>query len=478
MLKYFHQQSQKMEIDIPTLIDEIRAYAISKYISPTVLKLCEKNKIPIPQKTKKLLKYSSYFEEEAKKWWHSYVYHLSNRLEGIKDFDIFLKLFPQYKTKKIKLRKYLENSYDLSILPLNLSKHLKNAVKNHLPEIGFISKQDPYGIKNKKSVILDKNERGTFYVATRKPKYATYLFVLTVPWAKDPTKGTFMCPIGCKHCYRGFETRHKQNIKIIKKLQDIVSSRISEQSRSLAKKWKEEIYDILVSGGEPLLFNNKTWKEDIVDIIKHVPHLYSFRICTGALALGLFARIDNELLRILTNMRDEYGIQIGFNIHIAHWENLTPEMIEKAYLLQKHNIRIMPQIPLVEGVNFWNHDLDKTIETIRKTSRLCAFVLNEPVYKYILDMQGSVSLLQAIKVYRYLFDRHQEESNIIRPISFELFTSHDTGNMNLSYHTLYAIQHNIDKKKKEVIYTIPHPAGTKIIWKEKLLKGINDKIGF
>jgi len=89
-------------------------------------------------------------------------------------------------------------------------------------------------------------------------------------------------------------------------------------------------------------------------------------------------------------------------------------------------------------------------------------------------MQGSVSLLQAIRVYRSLFDRHQRESNIVRPISFECFVEGSAGNLNLSYHTFFAMTTSIDRERHFVTYSIPHPSGETIYWTEPLMEGIND----
>jgi hypothetical protein len=87
-------------------------------------------------------------------------------------------------------------------------------------------------------------------------------------------------------------------------------------------------------------------------------------------------------------------------------------------------------------------------------------------------MQGSVPLLNAIRVYRALFDRHQIDSNIVRPVSFELFTTHPVGNLNLSYHTLFAMK--LRREGSNAIYEIPHPAGGIVEWIEPLQEGIND----
>ncbi len=461
-------------IPLPALIDQIRAYAIEKYVDMDILALCRRHGVYIPEKLAAYAHDAAVFELDANPWMHDYSYHLRNRLTGTAHFNEFVNLFPEYK-KQAGMKEYLAKEYDLSIMPMNLSRGLEHAVLYFLPLLGYKSKQDPYAIKHTRSVITSRpagQNKKAFYIATRKHKYATYLFTLTVPWSLDPTKGTFLCPIGCRNCYRGYETRNRQSIVITDTGDDLAASQIKQQTEALVRQWDPSVYDILISGGEPLLFANHIWQESILDVLAECPHIASLRICTGALGLGLFARFDDELLEKLVRFRTSRGVQVGINAHIAHPEQFTPEMVAVSMRLKARTIRIMPQVPLVQGTNFFSEDLQKTILLLRRMARLSAFLLNEPIYKFIVDMQGSVPLLHAIRVYRALFDRHQIDSNIVRPISFELFTTHSVGNLNLSYHTLFAMK--LRREGSNAVYEIPHPAGGIVEWVEPLQEGVND----
>ena len=464
-------------IPLPDLVDQIRAYAVASYIDSEVVTLCSRHTVYAPKIKPAYKRHAKILAALGEQWMHNYNFHLENRLRGTLHFKEFIRLFPEYR-KQEGLREYLINDYDLSILPIHLSRGMEQAARYFLPVLGYQAKQDPYAIKTKRAAITAGAGDKKFYVATRKQKYGTYLLTLTVPWSQDPTKGTFLCPVGCRACYRGYETRNRKNIAITDTGEELASTKIKQQTEALVKQWTPEVYDVLVSGGEPLLFSNRIWKEDIIDVLKNCPHLQSFRICTGALGLGLFSRFDDEFIEMLVELRNQHGIQIAINAHIAHPEQFTPEMVYTALRLKKHNIRIMPQVPLVEGVNFFNYDLPKTVELLRRIARLSTLLINEPIYKFIVDMQGSVSLLQAIRVCRSLFDRHQRESNIVRPVSFELFTDSPVGNLNLSYHTLFAMTMEVDRKAHTVLYTIKHPAGGEVIWQERILKRINDRAGF
>lgn len=468
------ETAKQLNTPLPELIDQVRAYAIAAYIDSAILTVCKRHDVYMPTVKTLDKNAAKSLEPLAEQWMHNYNFHLGSRLTGAHHFEEFVHLFPEYRHQQ-GLREYLQSEYDLSILPIHLARGMEEAARYFLPVLGYRAKQDPYAIKTKGAALTAKAGDKKFYVATRKQKYGTYLLTLTVPWSQDPTKGTFLCPVGCRACYRGYETRNRKNIVITDTGEVLAATKIRQQTEALVKQWSPEVYDVLVSGGEPLLFPNRVWQENIIDVVKQCPHMQSFRICTGALGLGLFSRFDDEFIGILVELRNEYGIQIAINAHIAHPEQFTPEMVHTALKLKTHNIRIMPQVPLVEGVNFFNYDLPKTIALLRRMARLSTFLINEPIYKFIVDMQGSVSLLQAIRVYRFLFNRHQGESNIVRPVSFELFTASPVGNLNVSYHTLFAMTMKIDAQTQTVLYTIKHPAGGEVVWQERVLEGINDR---
>ncbi len=145
-----------------------------------------------------------------------------------------------------------------------------------------------------------------------------------------------------------------------------------------------------------------------------------------------------------------------------------------AHRLIKAGIELLPQCPLEQGVNIWNEDILRSIETLKELDRLLTIAVGTRPYKWILDMQGEVSLLTGIKVWKELHDRHQGESDITRPTSFAVFSPQPAGNLNISWHTLWAMEMSVDKEKGVVIYRIPHPGGVWIEYTERIWEGIND----
>jgi len=404
--------------------------------------------------------------------WGDWHWHLANRLTN-KNLDIFLAIFLDYKNKENELKKYLED-YDLSILPINLLQ--PNGVNKFLPRLNLKQVSDPYGVQQEQSVITKIENGRKYYLTTHKKNYATFLPIL------GSGAGRVYCPMGCAGCYRGEQTRFGKPLSLIRidstKEQIWLPDPVT-QTKWLVEEWNEHypaVYDILFSGGEPLMLDNKIWL-GILQELKNSKYIKSFRICTGALFLGLPFRFDNEFIQMLKDFRMETGIQIKISAHVSHPEHITPEAIMFARKLLDAGIEILPQCPLEPGINFWQDDLEKNVEILSRLDNLLATTIGIRTYKWLLDMQGRISLLSAIEVWRQVHDRHQGNSDICRPTSFAIFLPQSEGNLNLSYHSLWAIQMQVDRENKIVKYKIPHPARVWVEYVEPLVEGVNDDLG-
>jgi len=218
---------------------------------------------------------------------------------------------------------------------------------------------------------------------------------------------------------------------------------------------------------------NHTWQA-MLQALTSAKHLQSLRICTGALFLGLPFRFDTAFITLLTQFREQTGVQVKLSCHVAHTEQITPEAIEYANRLRAAGIEILPQCPLEEGVNVWRNDMEKSILTLRRLDRLLSLAIGTRSYKWIVDMQGTVPLLFAIELWRTIHDCHQEDSDITRPTSFAAFLPLPIGNLNLSYHSLWAMEMKVNQAKNTVSYRIPHAAQEWVMYTEPLYAGIND----
>lgn len=448
-----------MNSQLRVMFLQARARWCQTHLDQNVIALCRRNGIDVPTTTTSGDDVS----------WGSYKWHLSHRL---RDVDEFMEYFPEYRSNDTTLRDYLA-AYDLSILPLNLL--LPQGVKKFLPRLGFKPAPDPYGVVQKHSVVTRDEGGKTFYLATHKPGYASFLPIL------GSGAGRVSCPMGCAGCYRGPQTRFGKPLRVISadgSEQQVWIPQPELQAQWLVEEWNTRpefsgIYDTLFSGGEPMMLPNQTW-EKILSQMEQATHLRVLRICTGALFLGLPFRFDDEFVALLQNFRQCTGVQVKLSVHVSHPEHITPEAIHFAQRLIKAGIELLPQVPLEPGVNFWSEDLGKTTETLRTLDRLLAIVVGTRCYKWILDMQGGVPLCSAIEVWRRLHDSHQDESDITRPTSFALFLPQPKGNLNLSFHSRWSLEKYVDKERGVVHFRLPHPAGGWIEYNEPLWIGVND----
>ncbi len=338
---------------------------------------------------------------------------------------------------------------DISILPTTIT--LSNAVMYNLPVSPEKHSEDSFGIKLRKHVVTEVIDGKEYYLATRKTDYATFLVVFG--------KGeSVYCEIGCKDCYRGRETRELQPFLI--REQDGTFSRAyffspEEQIQRLVELSNTDdryngVYDILLSGGEPLKHNNQTIR-NILESVKKAKYLTSFRICTGALFLGLASRFfDGELAEMLSSYRDDTGNSVSITAHLPHIEMLTPEAIYAARILNRNGIEIQTQTPLIAGINVFPDSVEKSYECLSNLMRAIKIVTNSRPYKWLHDTENSFPIELGARLFEF-WRRHRGESDITRPTSFAKF--HPEGNVDLSLPILKSCEKRFEGD--EIVYRIP-----------------------
>ena len=141
------------------------------------------------------------------------------------------------------------------------------------------------------------------------------------------------CPIICRFCTRkrkigfpGIVTREtlRQGIEYIRE--------------------HEEIRDVILSGGDPLLVPDKEL-DRILSELRSIPHLEIIRI--GSRVPGtLPQRITEELCSILKKYHPLY-----LNLHFNHPAELTPEVQKACNMLADAGLPLGSQTVLLKGVN-------------------------------------------------------------------------------------------------------------------------------
>jgi L-lysine 2,3-aminomutase len=290
------------------------------------------------------------------------------------------------------------------------------------------------------------------------------------------------CPVGCAGCYRSYYTREERG-----KGEElgITSETVLGQTDEFVE-WlnrNPEVYDVIISGGEPLMVNNDVLK-GMFKRFGGAENLKIARICTGALFQGLPFRIDEELLDNLSGFSSETGKRVTFNAHLSNHYQITPEALQAVRRIKKRGIEIYSQVPVQEGVNFFREDLDKTMFYITELGRRQAAAGIEP-YKMILDMhprtqERYVPLELLLKVWSNLGESH-DYPELERPRTLSILC--EQGNIILSGYALASMRKEIDKENGAVIYKIPavysldmheHAMERTFTYIEPLIKGYND----
>ncbi|MGB0153600.1 MAG: KamA family radical SAM protein [Verrucomicrobiales bacterium] len=140
-----------------------------------------------------------------------------------------------------------------------------------------------------------------------------------------------------------------------------------------------EIRDVLLSGGDPLLFSDSKL-EQILSRLRGIKHIEFLRI-GSRIPVFLPQRITPELCRMLQKYHPLF-----VSVHVNHPRELTSEVKEGLERLANHGIPLGNQSVLLRGVN-------DTVETMKALTHKLLMCRVRPYYLYQLDLiQGSSHL--------------------------------------------------------------------------------------
>lgn len=377
--------------------------------------------------------------------WGATSFHLKNKVQDINDL---ISLRPELESKKESILNITTNKgYLLSILPLNLFMP-EEVLLQFIPPDDFsvphpLKDIDPYGIASPDAKIIINS----MWVATKKFEHTVLMNIHG------------HCPIGCSDCYKSFYVREKGHESELGAGDpyEKVPKKLENQTKYLVE-WlntNPQIYDVIISGGEPFLRQNSHIKI-LLNEFKKARYLRILRFCTGVIFLGLPFRIDDELLDIINEFTEEADIKITFQAHISNHLQISPEAVLAVKKIKKRGFNIYSQTPIKKGINFFLDDLEKTIFYLRELVKKQFLIGVEP-YKFIVDMHPRtlayyIPIEALIKVYGHLFDSHIIPE-LERPKTVSILSKQ--GNIVLSSHSLFAMKKEVDYSNKFVKYRIP-----------------------
>ncbi|HZX48486.1 MAG TPA: KamA family radical SAM protein [Nitrospirota bacterium] len=171
---------------------------------------------------------------------------------------------------------------------------------------------------------------------------------------------THQCPVYCRFCTRKrFVGKEPISREMVKKGIDYIREH-------------DEIRDVILSGGDPLILKDREL-EEILKSLKEIPHLEIIRIGTrvpGALP----QRITKKLCRMLKKYHPLY-----ININFIHPREITGEVADACGRLADAGIPLGSQTVLLKGIN-------DDPETIKELMQKLLAIRVKPYYLYQADL--------------------------------------------------------------------------------------------
>ncbi len=153
------------------------------------------------------------------------------------------------------------------------------------------------------------------------------------------------CPVLCRFCTRKRLMRG-QHVEMSFDQIDAALRYIAEHN---------EVHDVLVSGGNPLLLAQAKL-EHILEGLTRIKHVHVVRLATREPVTLPQRLFDEALLRLLKRYADKLWVSTHFN----HPRELTPESVEAVHNLTRLGIPVLNQAVLLKNVN----DRPETLETL------------------------------------------------------------------------------------------------------------------
>ncbi len=172
---------------------------------------------------------------------------------------------------------------------------------------------------------------------------------------------TAACAIHCRYCFR----RHYPY------QQSSCSANVLGEAYEYLKQ-HSEIEEVILSGGDPLVLDNKKLAT-LITQLETISHLQTLRIHTR-LPVVLPSRINKGLLQILRNSR----FNVVMVIHANHANELQHEEQTTLHQLHAAGITLLNQSVLLKGIN----DNADTLITLSKRLFQCKTL---PYYLHLLD---------------------------------------------------------------------------------------------
>ncbi len=183
---------------------------------------------------------------------------------------------------------------------------------------------------------------------------------------------TDVCPSYCRYCFRR-EAVIDQELRL----------RFDADEGLEWIRKHEEIRDVLLTGGDPLMLSDKDIKY-LIDSLRGIPHLEMIRIHTK-MPITCPQRITKDLLEILGQESD---IPIWMNVHINHPKEITDKIKKVIWDILHTGINVGNQGVVLRGIN-------DDVDTFRKLHQKLLSVRIRPYYMFHCQLAPGVDHFRA-----------------------------------------------------------------------------------
>ena len=183
---------------------------------------------------------------------------------------------------------------------------------------------------------------------------------------------TDVCPSYCRYCFRR-EAVIDQELRL----------RFDADEGLEWIRRHEEIRDVLLTGGDPLMLSDKDIKY-LIDSLRSIPHLEMIRIHTK-MPITCPQRITKDLLEILGQ---EHDTPIWMNVHINHPKEITDKVKKVIWDITHTGINVGNQGVVLKGIN-------DDVDTFRKLHQKLLSVRIRPYYMFHCQLAPGVDHFRA-----------------------------------------------------------------------------------
>ncbi len=273
----------------------------------------------------RILKYFGATEFEWEKWkWQTR--HIIRNADVLNDL---IKLTDeQYQAVKFAREHKIPfgiTPYYLSLMDYEPDQGRDHAVRAQvIPSIDYVTKMKAFRAISEPSMdfMLERNTSPIEGITRRYPMIVILKPIMT-------------CPQICVYCQRNWEIEdvYSSNAAISKKKLDRAINWIAE---------RQEINEVLVTGGDPLLLSN-TRIENILYRLSQIDHVERIRIGTRT-PVTLPQRITDELARDINHFHNPGKREVVIVTHVEHPYEITPQAMAAVQKFRRYGMEVYNQL--------------------------------------------------------------------------------------------------------------------------------------